>query len=237
MTKADLTKTAKELNELFVPDTLIDPKASAQDLKTEVGLAISMYEKGDNVSSTVLKVWEETDWEAILKIADDKEKDEDTGLTEKELVERNLRILKIWVNVEEEEAEEEEADPDDIQEAEEVEEEEESPAPEKKKPSKKPKKKEEKKQPAPQEKEKKPKKKREGKDQTIEKSTVVQGMTKGSKVNFTSSHNHRTVPNKEMVGEVVKVYISARMGKEAIKIKNAKGVFYKTSESVSLKKG
>jgi hypothetical protein len=62
-------------------------------------------------------------------------------------------------------------------------------------------------------------------------------MVAGSKVNFTTAFNHRTFPSEKMVGEVVKVYISARMGKEAVQIKNAKGTFYKVSESVSLKKG
>jgi len=79
------------------------------------------------------------------------------------------------------------------------------------------------------------KKKEKKVDQTIDKSTVHKGMKEGSKVEFVTARNHREFPSKKLTGTVLKVYISGRMGKEAVQIKTSKGVFFKVSTAVTLK--
>lgn len=128
MKKADLTKAAKELNELFVPDPPINEKAGSEALKTELGEALLLYAAGDKISSHTIGVWRELDWESILSNVDNVEKDEDDNLTDRERMETNLHDLGIWVNSEEEEAEVAETEAEEVVE--------EPPAPPKEEPKK-----------------------------------------------------------------------------------------------------
>jgi len=102
-TKAQLTKTAKELNELFGLDPAIDVKAKPADVTEKIMEATIWLEKDDDLSSDALTVLGGLDWETYLGDLEEKDHDKLEGI---------LRDRGIWVNEEpEEEPEEEEEKP------------------------------------------------------------------------------------------------------------------------------
>jgi len=93
-TKANLTKTAKELNELFGLDPAIDVKAKPEVLTEKIQEATIWLEKDDDLSSAALAVLKELDWEIYLVDLEEEEHDK---------LEAILRDRGIWVNEEPEE--------------------------------------------------------------------------------------------------------------------------------------
>ena len=236
MTKTQLVNAAKELNEVFCPEPSFNLKGNVDNLEAEVAESISLFQEGDKISEETRGVWAELDWEKYLDAADNIEVDEDTGLTTRGSMEKNLHKLGIWPNVEEEEeTEEEETEEEETEEVqedlEEEETEEEDPKPKKTTVKKTPKKENtqvDKKKP----KEEKPKKKRDSGNKVLKESNVIKGLKFGDTVIFTAAARSK-LAGKTLKGTVAWVKWDAGANNEYIQIKTKEGdVFHKTTKSV-----
>lgn len=55
----------------------------------------------------------------------------------------------------------------------------------------------------------------------------------GMVVTFTTSPRSKAHPSKKLTGELLRVYWSRRMGKDAVKIKTDLGIFFKVASAVT----
>ena len=251
MKKSELSKVAKELNELFGLDPAIDPKSPVDNLIEKIQEATALYETGDELSDETISIIGELDWNTYLEELDDEEKVE---TLQGALSSMGVEVILDDEDTDDEDTEDAEAevvdDEDEVVEEAEVVEDDEEEEEEEVKPKAKPKAKKKAKEDAEEkpgkvdrqepakkaskDAKKAPAKKKEssGGNRMLEKSEVQKDIKVGDKVKFKSSPRSKG-EGKELTGTIVWIKWDQGANNEYVQIENKKyGKFHKTTKSV-----